>query len=181
MLNEEISKEILSQAVRAAEKEVIKPITCFVTEHFVKPTSDILVDDLKKVVTAPAKVIRNKIHPEHGKMKVKDLIRKDQGAQTIDIAGAGLGDFKRIANKYGIDFAIVKDKAGDPPKYTVFFKARDVDAITQVLKEYSEKQVKNKQNDVTKKPSILEKLKKFKDIVARAPRKEKEKMKDVVR
>ena len=36
MLNEEISKEILSQAARAAENEVIKPITCFVTEHFVK-------------------------------------------------------------------------------------------------------------------------------------------------
>ena len=43
-----------------------------------------------------------------GEMKVKDLIRKDQGAQAIDIDGAGLGDFKKIANKYGVDFAIVK-------------------------------------------------------------------------
>ena len=66
---------------------MVKPITHFVTEHFVKPTAEMLVDDLKKVATAPGKAIKNKLHPEHGEMKVKDLIRKDQGAQAIDIDG----------------------------------------------------------------------------------------------
>lgn len=39
MLNEEVSKEVLGQAARTAENEVVKPITHFVTEHFVKPTA----------------------------------------------------------------------------------------------------------------------------------------------
>lgn len=77
MLNEEVSKEVLGQAARTAENEVVKPITHFVTKHFVKPTAEMLVDDLKKVATAPGKAIKNKLHPEHGEMKVKDLIRKD--------------------------------------------------------------------------------------------------------
>ena len=78
--------------------------------------------------------------------------------------------------KYGVDFAIVKDKAKDPPIYTVFFKAKDADAITQVLKEYSAKQVKRKKTAT--RPSVLQKLKKFKEIVAKTPRKEKEKKKE---
>ena len=75
-----------------------------------------------------------------------------------------------------MDFAIVKDKAVEPPVYTVFFKAKDADAITQVLKEYSAKQVKRKKTAT--RPSVLQKLKKFKEIVAKTPRKEKEKKKE---
>ena len=80
-----------------------------------------------------------------------------------------------------MDFAIVKDKAVEPPVYTVFFKAKDADAITQVLKEYSARQMKKKQKAEKKKPSILDKLKKFKDIVAKTPRKDKEKKKEQTR
>ena len=175
MLNEEVSKEVLGQAVRTVENEVVKPITHFVTEHFVKPTAEMLVDDLKKVATAPGKAIKNKLHPEHGEMKVKDLIRKDQGAQAIDIDGAGLGDFKKIANKYGVDFAIVKSTELDPPKYSVFFKARDADAINAVVNEYTAKQMKIQKEG---RPSILAKLSKFKDIVAALPKKVVEKRKE---
>ena len=64
----------------------------------------------------------------------------------------------------------------DPPKYTVFFKAKDADAITNVLKEYSAKQLKKQKHK--ERPSILTKLKKFKEIVANTPHKEKEKRKD---
>lgn len=102
MLNEEISKEAVGQATRAAENEVMKPITHFMTGHFVRPTADMLVDDLKRVVAAPSVAIKDTFHPEHGEMKVRDLIRKDEGAQAIDIDGVGLRDFKRIANKYGM-------------------------------------------------------------------------------
>ena len=92
------------------------------------------------------------------------------------IGDSGIRDFKRIANKYGVDFAIVKDKDATPPKYTCFFKAKDADAILKVMDEYTKKQVKKK--DKAQRPSVLEKLKKFKDIVAKTPRKEKEKKKE---
>ena len=70
---------------------------------------------------------------------------------------------------------MVKDNAEDKPRYTVFFKARDADAITQVLKEYSEKQMKRK---TEKKRSVRELLAKFKEIAAQMPRREKEKKKE---
>ena len=114
--------------------------------------------------------------PVKGKQSVKELIKQGQGVSSAEIGDEGIKDFKKIANKYGVDFAIVKDKAVEPPVYTVFFKAKDADAITQVLKEYSAKQIKRK--EAAKKPSVLQKLKKFKEIVAKTPRKEKEKKKE---
>ncbi len=113
-----------------------------------------------------------------GKQSVKKLISQGQGVSSMDIGDSGIKDFKKIANKYGVDFAIVKDKAADPPVYTVFFKANDADAIKQILKEYAVKQTKKKEKAEVKKPSILQKLKKFKEKVASMPRKDKEKRKE---
>ena len=94
----------------------------------------------------------------------------------MPIGDSGVRDFKKICKKYGVDFAIVKDKNEHPPVYTVFFKAKDADAITNVLKEYSAKQMKKQAKK--DRPSILEKLKKFKEIVAKTPKKEKERRKE---
>ena len=122
-----------------------------------------------------------KDEPIKGEQSVKELIGQGQGVSSMPIDDDGIKDFKKICNKYGVDFAVVKDKTVEPPQYTVFFKAKDADAITQVLKEYSAKQVKKKQKAETKKPSIRDKLKKFKDIVAKTPRKDKEKRKEQTR
>lgn len=122
-----------------------------------------------------------KDEPIKGEQSVKELIGQGQGVSSMPIDDDGIKDFKKICNKYGVDFAVVKDKTVEPPQFTVFFKAKDADAITQVLKEYSAKQVKKKQKAETKKPSILDKLKKFKDIVAKTPRKDKEKRKEQTR
>jgi hypothetical protein len=113
-----------------------------------------------------------------GKQTVKQLIKQGQGASSMEVSGESILTFKRIANKYGVDFAIVKDKSADPPRYTCFFKAKDMDAITAVVKEYSAKVVK-KQNK--QKPSLLKELKKLKDEIAKAPRRVKEKFKENVR
>jgi hypothetical protein len=75
-------------------------------------------------------------------MSVKELLKKDEGAKNIDISELGIGDFKPIARRYGMDFAVVKSKYQDPPKYTVFFKAKDADTIEKVMNEYSAKCMK---------------------------------------
>ena len=116
--------------------------------------------------------------PKHGKMTVKQLVKQGQGASSMEVSGESIRTFKRIANKYGVDFAIVKDKTADPPRYTCFFKAKDMDAITAVVKEYSAKVVKLQGKQ---KPSLLKELKKLKDEIAKAPRKVKEKFKENVR
>ena len=119
--------------------------------------------------------------PPTGKQTVKQLIGQGQGVSSMEVGDSGIRDFKRIANKYGVDFAIVKDKDVDPPKYTVFFKAKDADAITQVLKEYASKQTKREEKGNQERPSILQKLQKFKEKVAAMPKKAKEKRKEFTR
>ena len=111
--------------------------------------------------------------PTHGKQSVRELIGQNAGVSSIDISKTGLRDFERIAKKYNVDFAITKDKSVDPPKYVIFFKACDADALNQVVKEYSAKQI-----DRVKKPSVLKQLSKLKDLVASIPRKVREKTKE---
>ena len=96
----------------------------------------------------------------------------------MEVSGESVRTFKKIANKYGVDFAIVKDKTADQPRFTCFFKAKDMDAITSVVKEYSAKVVKLQDKP---KPSLLMELKKLKEEIAKAPRKVKEKFKENVR
>ena len=132
-----------------------------------KVTAQVLYKGLKAFVNhqkqKAAKKAATKDEPIKGEQSVKELIGQGQGVSSLPIGDEGVKDFKKICNKYGVDFAVVKDKTVEPPLYTVFFKAKDADAITQVLKEYSANQVKKKQKAATKKPSILDKLKNMSD------------------
>lgn len=85
-----------------------------------------------------------------GKQSVKKLVGQDQGVANIEITDKNIKDFERIARKYGVDFALKKDKTGEVPKYLVFFKARDADALTAAFKEYTAKSDRKKER-----PSVL--------------------------
>lgn len=65
-----------------------------------------------------------------GKQTVRQLIGQNQGVSNIEITNSNIKGFERIARKYGVDFAVKKDRSVSPPKYFVFFKARDADALT---------------------------------------------------
>ena len=94
-----------------------------------------------------------------GKQTVKQLIGQNQGVSNIEITDSNIKSFERVARKYGVDFALKKDKSGDIPKYLVFFKARDADALTAAFREYTAKEVKRASQD---KPSVLEQLRALK-------------------
>lgn len=93
-----------------------------------------------------------------GKVAVKDLLKDGDGVQSMPVTDGKLKEFERIANKYGVKFSVIKDKSERPPRYLIFFKAKDQDAITQVMKEYTAKELNRLQ-----KPSILQQLKKLKE------------------
>lgn len=102
----------------------------------------------------------------HGKQSIQELIGQNQGVSSIDIQNTNIRDFEKIANKYGVDYAITRDKTVTPPKYIVFFKARDADALTAAFAEYSNQRLKAKD-----KPSVLKQLGKLKKLVASIPSK----------
>ena len=96
----------------------------------------------------------------HGKQTVKQLIGQDQGVSNIEINDPSIKDFDRIARKYGVDYAIKRDRSSDPPKFLVFFKSRDTDALTSAFNEYAGEKVKK-----ASRPSVLQRLAMFKDMV----------------
>ena len=112
-----------------------------------------------------------------GKQTVKQLIGQNQGVSNIEINDPSIRDFERIARKYGVDYAVKKDRSASPPKYLIFFKARDADALTTAFTEYTGKKVKKAEK--TERPSVLAKLAQFKEllkntVVDRSRRKELE-------
>ena len=102
---------------------------------------------------------RQKAQKTHGKTSVKKLVGEGVGVSSIEVTDGNIKSFERVARKYGVDFALKKDKSGDIPKYLVFFKARDADALTAAFKEYTAKEVRRASQD---KPSVLEQLRALK-------------------
>ena len=95
------------------------------------------------------------------------------GASSIEVSDSNIKAFERVARKYNVDFAVKKDKTTPPPKYMVFFKGRDADAITQAFKEFVYGNEKKKA-----KVSVREKLKHFKEAVAKNQNRERSREKN---
>ena len=89
----------------------------------------------------------------HGKQSLKKLTQQNIQLSNIEITDNNIKAFEKVAKKYGIDFSLKRDKSVDPPRYFVFFKARDVEVMTAAFREFTGKTL-NK----TKKPSVRKKL-----------------------
>lgn len=98
-----------------------------------------------------------------GKQTVKELIGQNQGVSNIEITDPSIKEFEKIARKYGVDYAVKKDRSCSPPKYLIFFKARDADALTCAFSEYTNRKMKTIQR-----PSVLAKLNQFKELIKNA-------------
>ena len=101
-----------------------------------------------------------------GRQTIQQLIGQNQGVTNIDISQTDLKGFEKYARKYGVDYAITKDKSVFPPKYLVFFKARDADAMTAAFNAYSAEVLAK-----SKRPSTHNRLHKLIDAVKSIPTK----------
>ena len=104
-----------------------------------------------------------------GKQTMEKLMRQNVQHSNIEITVVFFKSFEQVAKKYSIDFSLKKDTTAKPPRYFVFFKARDADVMTAAFKEYTGKSL-NK----TKKPSVRTKLK---DAITQAKDKNREREK----
>ena len=137
-----------------------------------KLTGRTIVAGIRKYLQHREKVKAQKARDTavHGKQTVKQLLAQNQGATNVEIDKSGIKDFERLAKKYGVDFAVRKDKSVDPPRYLVFVRSKDADALDAICKEHQARALTK-----DKKPSVLAQLKKFKEIVAAIPKKVREK------
>ena len=140
------------------------------TVTFCIRATKITADLLKKVLVAylrhqKQKSVEKKAQknqPKQGKVTVKELAKQNAGMVNIEITDKNIKSFERVARKYGVDFALKKDTTSQPPRYLVFFKSKDADALTAAFAEYSGKVVKRQ---AQAKPSIRRQLVQLQEVV----------------
>ena len=98
-----------------------------------------------------------------GRQSIKSLQKSGAQITNIVVTDNNIKSFDRVARKYGIDYSLKKEEQEGKTEYLVFFKARDADALTSAFTEYTNRKVKKAQR-----PSVLEKLSKFKELVQHA-------------
>ena len=122
-----------------------------------KLTAEILQKAIKALLEKMKQELDKQATP-HGKQTLKQLAKQNAGLSNIEITEGNIKAFEHTAKKYGIDFALKKDSTEQPPRYLVFFKGRDADALTAAFKEFSAKKLTQEQ-----KPSIRKALAAFRE------------------
>lgn len=149
-MQEEVNQKVFALVVKSA-----------------KLTKDVLKEAMKAYLAHK----KNKAQNTHGKTTVRKLVGDGRGASTIEINEGNIKSFEKVAKKYNIDFAVKKDKTTEPPKYIIFFKAKDNDVLVQAFKEFVHQNEKKKD-----KVSIKDKLIFFKNL-AKSKNKERQREK----
>ena len=104
---------------------------------------------------------------------MEKLMKQNCQLTNIEVTDGNIKSFEKYARKYNIDFSLKKDTSVSPPRYFVFFKARDVDIMTAAFKEYTCKQLSK-----SKKPSLKKKLTQAKERMAKHREREKGRQKE---
>ncbi len=124
-----------------------------------KLSAKLLAKAMKTFLDETDKTLKKLTTPQNmsgkGKQTVKQLTRQGAGVVNIEITDKNIKAFESVARKYGVDYALRKDISEVPPKWLVFFKAKDTDALTAAFKEFSAKQL----SKTAEKPSILQSIK----------------------
>lgn len=88
-----------------------------------------------------------------GKVRVGDLAPEGGELASIEITDRNIRSFERHARKYGVAYALKKDRSRKPPRYIVFFRAKQASQMEAAFREYTAGTL-----DGEKKPSVLEAL-----------------------
>lgn len=157
-MQDEINSKVVALSVRLAETGTR------MTAAMLKEAMRRFVQENERAKLRKAQKTAQPVQ-RRGKQTVGQLMKQNTGLTNIEITDQNIKSFERTARKYGIDFALKKDKTASPPRYLVFFKARDVDVMTAAFKEFSAKSLEKSQ-----KPSIRKAISKTQEQVQKQQR-----------
>ena len=115
----------------------------------------------------PAKIYR-------GKQSLKHLARQNAGLANIEISDKNIKAFTHVAKKYHVDFALKKDTTAEKPRYLVFFKSRDADAITAAFQEFTA-------GKLHRRPSIRRLITQVKEQTQKTEHRQRDREKEIVK
>ena len=97
-----------------------------------------------------------------GAQTLEALARYGDRLSEIPLNSDNIKDFTTIARKHGVAFALAHDDTKDPPRHTVYFRAKDTESMTAAFKEYLAKEIKKGK---TKEQPFKERMSKAKSKV----------------
>ena len=124
-----------------------------------KMSEQVFEKAVKKFLEEIQKSKQPKIY--RGRQTLKQLAGQNAGLANIEISDKNIKAFTHVAKKYHVDFALKKDTAAEQPRYLVFFKSRDADAITAAFQEFASRRMGREER-----PSIRERLAQARDQAA---------------
>lgn len=166
-MQDEVNEKTISLCVRGAK----------MTASLLKAAMRKYLADMEKRKVQAKQSVKGsqqkEAEPKQGKQTLKSLVKQGSELTNIEITDKNIKSFDRVARKYGIDYSLKRDSSVDPPRYLVFFKAKDVDVMKAAFKEYAGISLKKSQ-----KVSIRKKLQLAKERVAKHRERDKTKQKD---
>ena len=124
-----------------------------------KMSEQVFEKAVKKFLEEIQKSKQPKIY--RGRQTLKQLAGQNAGLSNIEISDKNIRAFTHVAKEYHVDFALKKDTTAEQPRYLVFFKSRDADAITAVFQEFASRRMGREEQS-----SIRERLAQAKEQAA---------------
>ena len=78
---------------------------------------------------------------KEGQQTLKQLTKHGDKLSEIPLNSENVKMFTHIARKYGVSFALAQDDTKNPPRHTVYFKAKDTESMSAAFKEYISKEM----------------------------------------
>ena len=104
-----------------------------------------------------------------GEQTLKQLTKYGDKLSEIPLNSENITEFTHIARKHGVSFALSQDDTKDPPRHTVYFRAKDTESMSAAFKEYistelnngkaKEKPFKERMNEAKEKVKVSDKEK----------------------
>lgn len=124
-MQEEVNEKTISICVKGGKisEELLRKAIVKVVQHM--------------TASKQKSTVKKESQVKQGKTSLKQMMKDGSQLQNIEITNSNIKSFERVARKYGVTYSLKKDRSTEPPRYLVFFRAKDVDVITAAFKEYA--------------------------------------------
>lgn len=130
-LQEDLTNRTIALSIRTAT------FTARTLQNAIRAVLQQMQAEERKEAAAKQQKMQKQAAGPKGKQTLKSLMGSNATLSNLEVMKENLRPFQKVADKYGIDFAVTKEKGTSPPRYLVFFKGKDVDVITAAFQEFA--------------------------------------------
>ena len=104
-----------------------------------------------------------------GVMSMRALRATGAQLEKATLAEGGIGSIALVARKYRVAYSVMRDRSCNPPRWIVFFRAKDSAAMEAAFETYAKRVL-----DARERPSVIDKVRQMARNMPRPGRQERE-------